>query len=243
MPLWVDYQLWEAFRPKKKCIQLQIFYFPTLFRLFPHVHCTFRECTLTLTSDQATVTRKKASGNHTIAHHRATEGRFGDCSHPASSLSKGHQKMTLGTMCSLGWGPSRPQLAFPKLSQEKATLLPGLARTKTTLKADWEQGLTLRLEGKWVWHREGWGGPWLISIQICFQQAYGGHHCTFLWAETQLLQVACDLGLGVIGEKKRQCFSSHWQWNCIMQGGFCPWHHETTEARVGCVDPRIICDV
>lgn len=147
---------------------------------------------------------KKTSGNHKIAHHRAKEGGSGDCSHPASSLSKGHQKMTLGTICSLGRGPSRPQLAFPKLSQEKATLLPGLATTKTSLKADWEQGLTLRLEGKWARHWEGWGRPSLISIQVDFQQACGGHHCTFLWAETQLLQVACDMSLGVIGEKKNK---------------------------------------
>ena len=112
--------------------------------------------------------------------------------------------MTLGTVCSFGWGPSRPQLAFPKLSQEEATLLPGLARTKTSLKADWEQGLTLRLEGKCVRHWEGWGKSSLTLIQIGFQQACGGHHCTFLWAETELLQVPCDMGLGVIGEKKNK---------------------------------------
>lgn len=194
----------RSIQAKKNVFNCKYSIFPLFLDYFPmSTVCSGNAHSLSLQIKQLLL-GKKASGNHKIAHHRAKEGRFGDCSHPASSLSKGHQKMTLGTMCLLGWGPSRPQLAFPKLSQEKAILLPGLARTKTSLKADWEQGLTLRLEGKWVWHREGWGGPSLISIQICFQQTCGGHHCTFLWAETQLLQVTCDMGLGVIGEKKNK---------------------------------------
>lgn len=112
--------------------------------------------------------------------------------------------MTLGTVCSLGSGPSGPQLAFSMFPQWKAILLPGLAQVGTpwrqTGMRDWPRGW--RGGGGSPW--EGWGGPPLTLIQMGFQQVCGRHHCPLLWAETQLLHVPWDGGLGVIEEKKNK---------------------------------------
>lgn len=124
--------------------------------------------------------------------------------------------MTLGTMCSLGWGPSRPQLAFPKLSQEKATLLPGLARTKTSLKADWE-GLAYR-----GWRGSGYGiekveeGLHSSQSRCVSTKHVGDITVHFFELRHSFYRSRMYLGLGVIREKKDNV-SSHWQWNCIMQ--------------------------
>lgn len=42
-------------------------------------------------------------------HYAAKDRGFGDFSYHASSMSKGHWRMILGTVCSLRWGPPRPQ--------------------------------------------------------------------------------------------------------------------------------------
>lgn len=56
--------------------------------------------------------------------------------------------MTLGTVCSLGSGPSGPQLAFSMFPQWKAILLPGLAQVGTPWRQT-DEGLTTGLEGRW----------------------------------------------------------------------------------------------